>query len=218
MTSLPLRPTDEFLHGAHPADEILPQRLLATGSGTRPLLPAPGRHGLPSARRPPLCQRQQRQQHGAGRQGELLRRLPGGLKTKRKQEKLSGVKKRLVGERGQLPRGYDQANGRGVNSYLLCVCSHSQSLVENLAPVFNLVAGAGKQTALESGEKNTHHMSVPWSARSPGPHLRSPNFLYGAESVKHFQLSSCHNQVITELWGTWILFFYQFCFFLLFLN
>lgn len=69
---------DEFLHGAHPADEVFSERLLAPGSGARSLLPASGRHGLPPARRPPLHHRQQRQRHGDGRQGQLLRGLPGG--------------------------------------------------------------------------------------------------------------------------------------------
>lgn len=52
-----LFPTDELLHGAHPAHEIIPERVLASGPGARALLPAPGRHCLPPARRPPLHHR-----------------------------------------------------------------------------------------------------------------------------------------------------------------
>lgn len=79
---LTLFPPDELLHGAHSAHEVVPERLLASGPGARPLLPAPGRDCLPTACRPPLHHREQRQHHGAGWKSELLRSLPGGLKGK----------------------------------------------------------------------------------------------------------------------------------------
>lgn len=51
-------PTDEFLPRPHLADEIVPERLLASGAGTWSLLPASGWYRLPSACWPPLhhCQ------------------------------------------------------------------------------------------------------------------------------------------------------------------